>query len=90
MITHSSEPSRSSTTGVPWFGLVCIAIAVFCGWSVVQLSPQNSLFANGPAAKVAQWRLEDLPQFVEGHMLGVVVCVALALMWILFRRSGSR
>ena len=90
MITHSSEPPRSSTARLPWFGLICIALAVFCGWSVVQLSPQKSLFASGPAAKVADWRLEDLPQFVESHTLVVVVGVGLALLWIGFRRSGSR
>lgn len=90
MITHSSEQARSSTARVPWFGLICIALAIFCGWSVVQLSPQKSLFASGPAAKVAEWRLEDLPQFVESHTLVVVVGVGLALMWVVSRRSGSR
>jgi len=91
VITHSSEPPRSPNGGVPWFGLVCIALAVFCGWSVVQLSPQKSLFASGPVNKLSQWGLADPLQFVEGHTLVVVVSLALALMtWAMFRRSGSR
>lgn len=91
MITHSSEPPRSSNTRVPWFGLVCIALAIFCGWSVVQLSPQKSMFASGPATNLSQWGLADVLQFVEGHTLVVVVSAALALMmWAMFRRPGSR
>ena len=91
MITHSSEPPRSSTTTVPWFGLVCIALAIFCGWSVVQISPQKSLFVSGPANKLSQWGLADSLQFLEGHALVVVVSVALALMmWAMFRRPASR
>jgi hypothetical protein len=76
---------------VPWFGLICIALAIFCGWSVVQLSPQKSLFASGPATNLWQRRLTDVLQLVEGHTLVVVVTAALALMtWALFRRPGSR
>ena len=91
MITHRHEPSRSSTTTVPWFGLVCIALAIFCGWSVVQLSPQKSLLVSGPANKLSQLGLADALQFVEGHTLVVVVSAALALMmWAMFRRPGPR
>jgi hypothetical protein len=91
VITHSSEPSRPSTATVPWFGLVCIALAIFCGWSVVQISPQRSLFVSGLATKLSQWGLADSLQFLEGHTLVVVVSVALALMmWALFRRPASR
>jgi hypothetical protein len=76
---------------VPWFGLICIALAIFCGWSVVQLSPQKSLIASGPATNLSQWRLVDVLQLVEGHTLVVVVTAVLALMtWAMFRRPGSR
>jgi hypothetical protein len=76
---------------VPWFGLICIALAIFCGWSVVQLSPQKSLFATGPATNLSHWRLADVLQLVEGHTLVVVVTAVLALMtWAMFRRPGSR
>ena len=91
VITHSSEQPRPANARVPWFGLICIALAVFCGWSVVQLSPQKSLFASGPATNLWQRRLTDVLQLVEGHTLVVVVTAALALMtWALFRRPGSR
>jgi len=91
VITHSSESPRASNTRVPWFGLVCIALAVFCGWSVVQLSPQRSLFASVPATTLSQWGFAESLQFVEGHTLVVVVSVVLALMmWLMFRRPGSR
>jgi hypothetical protein len=71
--------------------LVCIALAIFCGWSVVQLSPQKSLFASGPATNLSQWGVADLLQLVEGHTLVVGVSAALAaMMWVMLRRSGSR
>jgi hypothetical protein len=76
---------------VPWFGLVCIALAIFCGWSVVQLSPQSTLFVSGPANKISQWGLADSLQFLESHTLVVAVSVVLALtMWAMFRRPRSR
>ena len=91
MITHSSERPRPANARVPWFGLICIALAVFCGWSVVQLSSQKSLFASGPAINLSQWRLVDVLQLVEGHTFVVVVTAVLALMtWAMFRRPGSR
>ncbi len=92
MITHSSEPPRPANARVPWFGLICIALAIFCGWSVVQLSPQKGLLASGPTTNLSQWGgLADVVQFVEGHTLVVVVSGALALMmWVMFRRPGPR
>jgi hypothetical protein len=91
VITHSSGPPRPQSARVPWFALVCIALAIFCGWSVVQLSPQRSLFASGPTNKFSQLPLPDSLQFVEDHVFVVVVSGVLALiMWGMFRRPRSR
>jgi hypothetical protein len=91
VITHSSEPPRPPSARVPWFALVCIALAIFCGWSVVQLSPQKGLFAGTPGTKLSQLQLPDSLQFVEDHTFVVVVTIVLALiMWAMFRRPRSR
>ena len=76
---------------MPWFALVCIALAIFCGWSVVQLSPQKSLFATNASSRFSQIPLPDSLQFVEDHAFVVVVTFVLALiMWAMFRRPRSR
>jgi hypothetical protein len=90
VILYPAEPPRPPRPKVPWFGLVCIALAVFCAWAVLQLSPQQSLFAGGHASKLSQLRLPDSLAFLEGHTFVIVVSVVLALVtWALFRR-GSR
>ena len=91
MITHSSEPPRQPHARVPWFALVCIALAIFCGWSVVQLSPQKSLFATNATSRFSQVPLPDSLQFVQDHAFVAVVTVVLTLiMWGMFRRPRSR
>ena len=91
MITHSSEPPQAQSAGVPWFALVCIALAIFCGWSVVQLSPQKSLFASGSSSNLSQVALPDSLQFVEDHAFVIVVAlVLLVIMWAIFRRPRLR
>ncbi|HEV8448190.1 MAG TPA: hypothetical protein VGQ44_15275 [Gemmatimonadaceae bacterium] len=76
---------------MPWFALVCIALAIFCGWSVVQLSPQKSLFATNASSRFSRIPLPDSLQFVEDHAFVVVVTFVLALiMWAMFRRPRSR
>jgi hypothetical protein len=84
------EP-RLPTAGVPWFGLVCIALAIFIAWLVVQLSPQKSLFVAGPALRLSQLRLPETFQFLEGRGFVVIVSVVLALLvWVMFRQPRSR
>ncbi len=85
----SNEPPRNPHQGFPWFGLICIALATFLGWLVVQLSPQKSLFA-GSATKLSQVQLPDSLRFLEGRGFVVAVSVALAiLLWAAFRRPRS-
>jgi len=76
---------------VTWFGLICIALAIFCAWSVIQLSPQGSLFVTGTSAKASQFHLPDELQFLEDHAFGVLLGVTLALMtWAMVRRPRPR
>lgn len=91
MATIPPKEPRPPTASVPWFGLVCIALAIFIGWLVVQLSPQKTLFVGGAGTKFSQLRLPDAFQLFEGRRFVVVVSVALALlMWAMFRQPRSR
>ena len=91
MRTHSREPHRSSGPGVPWFGLVCIALAIFCAWAVLQLSTQQSLFVSTRGTVLSQLRLPDSLAFFQDHTFVVGMSAALALIiWAMFRRPRSR
>ena len=89
MPPSSSEPPRNPNQGSPWFGLICIALAILMAWLVVQLSPQKTLLA-GSATKLSQLELPDSLHFLQGRGFVVVVAVALAiLLWAAFRRPRS-
>jgi hypothetical protein len=84
------EP-QPQTARVPWFGLVSIALAIFTGWLVVQLSPQKTLVVGGANIKFSQLRWPDAVQLFKGRGFVVVVSIVLALlMWAMFRQPRSR
>jgi len=77
--------------GVPWFGLVCIALAFFCAWTVLQISPQSSLFVTGRTSMLSRLPLPDSLNFLEDRSVVVVVSLVVTFtIWATFRRPGSR